>query len=427
MGVDAVSGATLTSDALVNAVKDAAGKAGVTLSLLPVRRSTVQEPQKIKSDFDVVVVGSGGAGFAAALTAKEHGANVAILEKMPNVGGNSLISSAEMAATGNWLQKKEGIKDSPELHYRDTITGGDFRGDPAIVRTLVYNALPAALWLRDKIGVEFEDHLFFFGGHSVKRPLIPKGATGQEMITKLLAAAQKNDIPIYTQTKETELVKDADERVVGVKATMNGTDYSFNAAKGVVLVTGGFAANVQMRTEANPFYGAGFKTTNLPSAQGDGIVMAQKAGAQAVNLELIQTYPMCDPVSGAIELIDDACFEGAVLINQNGERFVEELERRDVMSKAILEQPGKYCYALFNQKVEDRAHTVANHQEEVEAFSKTGVLKIGRTLEEVAAAFDIPLENLRRTVARVNEFAKTGKDTDFNYRGKFSDLSEGPY
>ena len=429
LGVDAISGATLSSDALKNAVKAAATKAGVELSVLPVAVGGLGKSQKVETEFDVVVVGAGGAGFAAALTAQEHGAKVAILEKMPNVGGNSLISGAEMAVANNWVQKKLGItNDSIELHYQDTMKGGDFKGDPAVVRTMVNGALPAAEWLRDEIGVEFQsDNIFQFGGHSVKRSLIPKGATGQEVISKMLKAAQDRKIPIYTQTKVTELVKDAAGRVIGVKATLNGTDYAFNATKGVVLATGGFGANVKMRAEVNPFYGEGFKTTNTPAAQGDGIVMAEKAGAQTVNMGLIQTYPMCDPVSGAIELIDDARFEGAILINQNGERFVEELERRDVISKAILQQPGKYCYALFNKKVEERSHAVTHHQDEVEIFSKTGILKTGRTLDEVAKAFDIPAENLKKTVAKVNEFAKTGKDTDFNYRGKFSDLSEGPY
>jgi urocanate reductase len=428
LNVDTISGATLTSKALIGAVKDAAEKAGVTLAAVPLAGKTSRRTADLPKDFDVLVIGSGGAGFAAAVTAHDKGARVAILEKMPSVGGNSLISGAELAAANNWVQKKLGIKDSVEQHYFDTMKGGDFRGDPAIVRTLVNNALPAAEWLVKTIGVEFEpDNLFQFGGHSVKRSLIPKGATGQEIISKFLVAAEKRHIPIYKETKVTELVRDAAGRVVGVKATMEGQPYEFRAKRGVVLATGGFAANVKMRSEANSFYGEGFKTTNTPAAQGDGIVMAQKAGAKTLNMDLIQTYPMCDPVSGAIELIDDARFEGAVLVNQNGERFVEELDRRDVMSKAILNQPGKYCYALMNQAVEDRSHALRNHGDEVELFTKTGILKSGKTLEEVAKAFDIPVANLRKTVDKVNEFARTGKDTDFHYRGKFSDMSKGPY
>lgn len=425
--VDAIAGATLTSNALKTAVDEAAKKAGVTLAGAPivVAKRKVQLPEN--NVYDVVVIGAGGAGFAAAIAAHDAGAKVVMLEKMPSVGGNSLISGAEYAAAGNWIQRREGIKDSTDLHFQDTMKGGDNLGDPKIVRVLVDQALPTAYWLKDRIGVEFEDQLFHFGGHSVKRSLIPKGATGAEMINKLYAASKARNIPIYTETHATELIQDANGRVVGVKTSLQGQPYDFKATKGVVIATGGFAANVDMRTKANPFYGAGFKTTNLPSAQGEGITMGVKVGGVAVNMEQIQTYPMCDPVSGAIELIDDARFEGAILINQEGKRFIEELERRDVMSKAILRQTGQYCYALFNQAVEDRAHAIEHHQDEVVAFSKTGVLMTGDTLEEIAQKAKIPLDALKETVARVSEFAKTGKDTDFNYRGKFSDLSKGPY
>lgn len=426
--IDAVTGATVSSDALKNAVKEAAKKAGVTLSgPVAVLKRTAKIPEK--NVYDVVVIGAGGAGFSAAITASDAGAKVVLLEKMPNVGGNSLVSGAEMAAAGNWVQKKLGIEgDSVELHYQDTIKGGDYKGDPDVVRTLVENSLPAALWCRDVIGVEFqEDNLFFFGGHSKKRSLIPKGATGLEFIQKFSAAAEKRHIPVITNMKAEELLKDKDGRVVGVKATMDGQSYTFEAKKGVVIATGGFAANVDMRTKANPFYGAGFKTTNMPGAMGEGITMAEKAGAQVVNMDLIQTYPMCDPNSGAIELIDDARFEGAILVNQEGKRFVEELQRRDVMSKAILEQTGGYCYALFNGEIERRSHAITHHQDEVEVFTKTGILHKADTLDGVAEFFKVPVANLKDTVERVNEFARTGKDLDFNYRSRFVDLSTGPY
>lgn len=151
--IDAVTGATVSSDALRNAVKEAAAKAGVTLAgpvALLKRAPKVPETNV----YDVVVIGAGGAGFSAAITASDAGAKVVLLEKMPNVGGNSLVSGAEMAAAGNWVQKKLGIEgDSVELHYQDTMKGGDMKGDPAVVRTMVENALPAAEWCRDVIGV----------------------------------------------------------------------------------------------------------------------------------------------------------------------------------------------------------------------------------------------------------------------------------
>ncbi len=425
--IDSISGATVSSNALKNAVKQAAKKASVTLADSVVVTKRVQTiPQN--STYDVVVIGAGGAGFSAAITAKDAGSNVVLLEKMPTVGGNSLVSGAEMAVAGNWVQKKLGIEgDSVELHFQDTMKGGDYRGDPQVVRKMVENALPAALWVRDEIGVEFRDSLFFFGGHSKKRSLIPAGATGADFIQKFSVAAAKRDIPVITNMQAEKLIQNEQGRVVGVQATQNGKIYRFEAKKGVIIATGGFAANVEMRTKVNPFYGVNFKTTNMPGAQGEGIMMAEKVGAKTVNLELIQTYPMCDPNSGAIELIDDARFEGAILVNQEGKRFVEELERRDVISKAILSQTGKYCYALFNGTIAERSGAIEHHQDEVEVFTKSGTLHKAETLEDAANFFKIPVEALKKTVERVNGFAKTGKDLDFNYRNRFVDLSTGPY
>ena len=428
--VDLVSGATFSAKGFIDAVNDAAKKAGVTLAKADKKalKKAARELPKT-SNYDVVVIGAGGAGFSAAITARNAGANVVLLEKMPAVGGNSLISGAEMNGAKNWVQPKLGINDdSPELHAQDTFKGGDGKGDMKVINVMTHEALDAAKWCRDYLGVRFEDdNLFFFGGHSRKRALIPVGHTGTEFIAKFQAKADELGIPVITNMKAEELIKDKDGRVVGVKATMDGSEYTFNAKGGVVLATGGFGANPEMVKKYNPKIDERFKTTDAPGTTGEALYMAERAGAQLVNMGYIQTYPICDPISGAIELIADARFDGAIMLNQEGKRFVEELQRRDVMSKAILEQTGKYCYAIFNGEIEKRSHAITHHQDEVEVFTKTGILHKADTIEGIADFFKIPVDNLKATIARVNEFARTGKDLDFNYRSRFVDLSTGPY
>ena len=428
--LDVISGATFSSKGFLDAVKDAAKKAGVTLSKADKKAiKKVAKDLPKNSSYDVVVVGAGGAGFSAAIEAKNAGANVVLLEKMPAVGGNSLISGAEMNAAKNWVQPKLGINDdSPELHAEDTYKGGDMKGDMKVINVMTHNALDAALWCRDYLGVRFEDdNLFFFGGHSRKRALIPVGHTGTEFITKFQAKADELGIPVITNMKMTDLILDKDGRVSGVKATMNGAEYTFNAKGGVVLATGGFGANKEMVKKYNPKIDERFMTTDAPGTTGEALYMAERAGAQLVNMGYIQTYPICDPISGVIELIADSRFDGAIMLNQEGKRFVEELDRRDVLSEAILNQTGGYCWVLWNDNIGKISNTVGTHTTEYEAFTKQGIMATCDDLKCIADFTKIPFDQLKKTVDRVTSMAGKGNDKDFHHRGGLMDMSQGKY
>ena len=428
--VDLISGATFSAKGFIDAVNDAAKKAGVTLAKADKKalKKAARELPKT-SNYDVVVIGAGGAGFSAAITAKNAGANVVLLEKMPAVGGNSLISGAEMNVAKNWVQPKLGINDdSPELHAQDTFKGGDGKGDMKVINVMTHEALDAAKWCRDYLGVRFEDdNLFFFGGHSRKRALIPVGHTGTEFIAKFQAKADELGIPVITNMKAEELIKDKDGRVVGVKATMDGSEYTFNAKGGVVLATGGFGANPEMVKKYNPKIDERFKTTDAPGSTGEALYMAERAGAELVNMGYIQTYPICDPLSGAIELIADARFDGAIMLNQEGKRFVEELQRRDVLSEAILNQTGRYCWVLWNDKIGSISNTVKAHANEYEAFTKQGIMTTCDDLKCIADFTKIPFDQLRKTVKRVSDMAGKGNDKDFNHRAGLMDMQQGKY
>ena len=428
--VDLISGATFSAKGFIDAVNDAAKKAGVTLAKADKKalKKAARELPKT-SNYDVVVIGAGGAGFSAAITARNAGANVVLLEKMPAVGGNSLISGAEMNVAKNWVQPKLGINDdSPELHAQDTFKGGDGKGDMKVINVMTHQALDAAKWCRDYLGVRFEDdNLFFFGGHSRKRALIPVGHTGTEFIAKFQAKADELGIPVITNMKAEELIKDKDGRVVGVKATMDGSEYTFNAKGGVVLATGGFGANPEMVKKYNPKIDERFKTTDAPGTTGEALYMAERAGAQLVNMGYIQTYPICDPISGAIELIADARFDGAIMLNQEGKRFVEELQRRDVLSEAILNQTGQYCWVLWNDNIGKISNTVKAHANEYEAFTKQGIMTTCDDLKCITDFTKIPFDQLQKTVKRVSDMAGKGNDKDFNHRSGLVDMQQGKY
>lgn len=426
--VDVVTGSTATSEGYLEAVNDAVKKSGMTL-VASKKVSNKSEKEPTEQTFDVVVVGSGGAGFSAAIEAKEAGKSVVLIEKMPAVGGNTLISGAEMNVPNNWVQEKLGIKgDSPEKMAEDTIKGGDELGDPHMIQVMTENALDAATWLKDDIKVEFlDDQLFQFGGHSYKRALIPKGHTGQEVITKFRAKADKLEIPIKLNTTAKELIQE-NNRITGVKAeNKEGQMITYKAKNGVVLTTGGFGSNVEMRKKYNEKMDESYMSTVTEGSTGDGIIMAEAVGADLTNMENIQTYPICNPKTGVISLLADTRFDGAILVNQEGKRFVEELERRDVISNAILEQTGGYTYQLWNDDINKISGTMKVHESEYEELLKQKMIVKADTLEEAAAFFNIDIQNLKETVKKVNQYAKDGKDEEFNHRGELVSLAKGPY
>ena len=426
--VDGVTGATLSSNGLKAAVTAALASAGITPDQLNAKAvAEAVSDREAAYTADVVVVGAGGAGLAAAITAAENGASVILVEKMSNVGGNTLISGGEMAAPGNWMQEKEGIADDVETFYNDVLKGGDNEGDPELIRVLAENALNGALWLRDEINVTFEDYMLFFGGHSIKRSLVPLNASGVELIQKLNAKADSLGITIHKGTRATKLEM-TDGKVNTVKADYNGQEITYTANKGVVLATGGFGSNIEMRKQYNPQMDEKILSTNSVGSTGDGVVMAQELGAQVVDMQFIQTYPTCDVETGALLYVGDVRLEGrSILVNLEGKRFVEELERRDVISLAVTEQTGGVSYMFWDEASMVASGVAASHQQEYDDLIRRGKLVKADTIEEACAHFGINAKELKATVERYNQYAADGKDLEFNKRGTLTAFGEGPY
>jgi len=428
--VDMVSGCTLTSIGFLEAVKNALESAGATPEMLKKveNEAKVSPKEDVTETHEVVVIGAGGAGLSAAIEAKAAGADVIVLEKMPLAGGNTLISGAEYAAPNNWLQKQEGIEDSTELFVQDMLKGGDYANEEALVRVVAENALEGAEWLRDEVGVTWEDELMFFGGHSVKRSLIPLGASGKEIITKQVAKAESMDIPILYNTKATKLITDESGAVIGVEAESDEANYTFNTTKGVIIASGGFGSNLEMRMKYNPEIDENILSTNTVGSTGDGIIMAEDIGASLVGMEHIQTYPICDPLTGTLLYFDDARLYGhTVIVNKEGKRFVEELGRRDEMSMAIKAQTGHVCYELVDQNGYDLSKLEENHKSEIEYLYNNDLLVKADTLEEAAAFFEIDAEELKATVERYNSYVAEGKDPEFNKRSLPSTIEKAPF
>ena len=388
LNVDTVSGATLTSMAFLTAVGSALDALGQDSEEWKNRDYQAWESDvKLPEEADVVVVGAGGAGFAAAITAANEGKSVVLMDKMGVYGGDTCLSGGEMAVPGNWIQVTQGVEDSPENLISDMLVGGDNKGDPELVAIIANGALDSANWLTYEGGISWKHDLMQFGGHNIKRSIIPITHSGSEMTTKLTDRAKAIDaITLIDNTQATELVTDSAGKVVGVKVKNPVTGEEAEVkCKAVVLATGGFGSNVDMRVKYNPEMDDKILSTDSVAAQGDGIVMAEKIGADTIDMEYIQTYPVCDPETGALLYVGDVRLENyGILVNKEGDRFVQELDRRDVIVKAD-------------------------------------------TLDEVAQAQGVDAGELKKTVDAWNQYCADGKDPDFGYSAEMNTIEEGPY
>ncbi|MCI5774489.1 MAG: flavocytochrome c [Erysipelotrichaceae bacterium] len=427
--IDTISSATISSLGIKNAVKNALEQAGADENYF------ASEPQisfekanyEDKYEYDVVIVGAGGAGLSAAIEAANAGASVALLEKTFAVGGNTLVSGGGLNAPGTQHQIAKGIEDSVEKFAEDTYNSGDKEADLELVEVMAENALDATNWLIDEINVEFmPDRLQQFGGHSVPRALIPVGNHGDELVLKLEEAAKQAGVDIFRNVKAEEIIME-ENRASGINADYEGQKITFQANKGVILATGGFASNVEMREQYNPDYGSQFKTTARAISTGDGIKMAEAVGAQLVDMEFIQVYPTCNPLTGIISYVANARMDGGILLNKEGTRFVDEMGRRDVISHAILDQTDGVGYLVWGQEIENIGHMTEVHAVEFQNWIDSDLLYVADTLEEAAEHFGLDVDKMQETINAYNESIKDGLDEDFNKKSSLVSIAEGPF
>lgn len=375
------------------------------------------DPSELAESYDVVIVGAGGAGMAAAISAKDAGANVAIFEKMPVAGGNTSKSSAGMNASQTKFQEAEGIEDSNDSFFEETLKGGKETNDQELLRYFVDNSAAAIDWL-DSLGITLSN-ITTTGGMSVNRTHRPAdgSAVGGYLVNGLYNNVVEREIPLFVNANVTEILQ-ADGAASGIKVEIGGETKEI-AAKAVIITTGGFGANMEMVTELKPEL-EGYVSTNQEGSTGDGIAMAQALGAATVDLDQIQIHPSVEQ-STAYLITEAVRGEGAILVNQQGERFVNELETRDVVSAAIIGLEEQYAYVVFDSALKDRVKAIAQYEEK-------GLVQGADSIEALAETLEIPAEILAATLTTWNEAVAGQNDEAFGRTtGMENDLSTGPY
>ena len=466
IAVDGVSGATVTS----TAIKEAAAAALTAAGLNPDDYKTAVENNATAEDStvdaDVVVVGAGGAGMTAAITAAAEGKSVVILESQSMVGGNSVRATGGMNAGKTVYQDENefgesagvektlktaaekyadnetitalaktvseqwaayqanptGYFDSVELMELDTMIGGKGINDPELVETLCANSADAIDWL-DEHGITLHN-VSSFGGASVKRihrPVNAEGKTvsvGSYMIPLLQENCEKAGVKMMLDTTATEILTDANGAAAGIKATGSTGETVTVNAKAVVLTTGGFGANLDMVVKYKPEL-KGFMTTNAAGIQGQGIEMAEAIGAATVDMDQIQIHPTVEANTAAL-ITEGLRGDGAVLINAEGKRFIDEVGTRDVVSAAEIAQTGSYSWLVVDQAMVDASSVI-------QGYIKKGYTVTGATYEELGKAMGVDAAAFAETMEKWNGYVEAKNDPDFGRTSFANPLNTAPY
>ncbi|MBO0470331.1 flavocytochrome c [Enterococcus sp. DIV0242_7C1] len=375
------------------------------------------DPSKLKDEYDVVIVGAGGAGMAAALSAKDAGMNPVILEKLPVAGGNTLKSSGGMNASETKFQKEQKIEDSNQSFFDDTLKGGKGTNDQELLHYLVDHSASAIDWL-DSMGITL-DNISYSGGASQKRIHRPHdgGAVGTYLVDGLIKNIHEKEIPLFVNTDVVK-INEKNGQVNGVTAKVNGEEKVISG-KAVVVTTGGFGANEEMIEKYRPDL-KGYVSTNSEGSTGDGIKMIESLGGAVVDMEQIQVHPTVVQETGML-ISETVRGEGAILVNQQGERFYNELETRDNVSSAITALPEHYAYLIFDSELAKRA-------KQVDFYKEQGVVVEGKTIEELAGKIDVDAKTLENTVNTWNKSVESQSDTAFERKTAMDyDLTKGPF
>jgi len=390
-------------------------------------------PPKWDETLDTVVVGSGFAGLAAAAEAAKGGAKVVILEKMPVYGGNSVINGGEYNSWDDELHLREKLNlgdDSVDLHTKDTIKGGDFYGNAELVKIFTEGATPALNWMIDEGGTKLRNILNRTGGHTAYRTHTCVEGVGRGYTEALKKIALGRGATLRLNTEVTWIWRaDTSGPVLGLEVKEGGKKKNIRIKRALIMASGGFSWDIKMRQAFNPSIVPDFNCTNHKGATGEMIRFAQAIGADALQLCFIQLYPYAEPVRGTLDAPAVYPFRGPgygiVYVNKNGKRFVNELERRDVVSRAEIATGMKPTFSIFHEKMIPKMGT----KEEVEKGMARGRFVQANTLAELAGKIGIPAAALEDTINKHNQYLKDKKDPEFNkpINDIMMPIDEGPF
>jgi fumarate reductase flavoprotein subunit len=373
--------------------------------------AAIAPPKKWDKEVGVLIVGTGAAGLAAAIEVKKAGGDVLVLEKMPFLGGNTGISTAGVNAVQSALQKERGIKSwTIDEFYAWTRMGGDDKNTPDQVRIFAEQS-PAFVEFLRGLGAPFPE--------VTHRAMEVTDRWGAGLIEILSREAERQKVPIQTETEVTGLIAEVGKipkRVLGLQVKdKRGKLRTIRAKKAVILATGGFGANPVLVERYDPSL-KDFATSNIPGVStGEVMLMAMSLGADTDGLNYIKIHPTVHAFEGRRGLVtENVRTSGAILVNADGRRFVDEEHRRDTVAQAILKQRNKHAFLIVSKDV---------YHPKISDYIKDGFVVQADTLEALAQKIGIDPATLRQTVDKYNGYVDAKDDPEFK-RGLYREMGK---
>lgn len=414
LAVDTVAGATITSRAILEAAEAALTAAGADIEALKTPVAEEAAPgQTIEKTVDVVVLGAGGAGVAAAIEAVDAGASVALLEKMPQIGGTTATSQGMIGAYESKFTKERDVHYTFEEMYGNLMSNASYRLDPELTAVTIEKSGETIDWMADRLGMNFYDVIVGYGPLQMMH--LVEGAGGA-MKTAMEAALSGSSVDLMLETRATEILMNEDGSVRGVKATC-GADTVIVYAKAVVVATGGYANNPELTARLDPEK-AGTWGIGFPGATGDGIIMASNVGAALTHtgdmMCVLKDYEIMSEHNGTSATANVSSFisrNNTVLLAANGKRFVDE--------KDIGYMTQKLNSPVFDQMHRDGLGYVwaISDKASLEAKGVKRGLEMefitADTFEELAEKMELDVDTVVETLTNYNAYCETGHDPEF--------------
>ena len=410
---DTVSGATISSNAYLEALKDAITQAGGDPeSMVSTAAASTEEAADYVTDADIIIVGAGAAGMTAAVTAGNAGASVVLLEKSGKTGGNTPAAANGINAADSEVQLADETYTSANASAAglEELQLQNEEARENLVDAFAENSGEVINWLSDDLGVEFETDIQEDPRNPVTNYYMLQarkdGSTGITLTNAVAKALENTDVNLYTNMTTHDLVQDENGTVTGVVATdANGNDVTFTG-KAVLLATGGFGKNQELLAEVAPRL-ANATTDEIAPTTGDGLLMAEAVGAKTVDLDQIQTFPVVAEGYGMVtpNKLPGGFQVDAIVVNDNAERFAPEGFE---MVDAVLSQPDGNAYMIFDEGALN---------DDIQNMIDGGYIQEAGTAEELAVKLNLDPDTLRNTVDAYNEDVADGTDDAFGKEG----------